>query len=125
MGPAPGIRQKHGGGPVRICGNRPAHRVALPALALAQMRAPESQSAARLLRTNTASLGTSSRPWPDARSGTRAAVSPGGVIFWAVPDSPLSLIEFPADDPARARRFWAELLGVELEARQDAEGEGW
>jgi predicted enzyme related to lactoylglutathione lyase len=42
-----------------------------------------------------------------------------------VPDSPLSLIEFPADDPERARRFWTELLGVELEARRDAEGEGW
>jgi predicted enzyme related to lactoylglutathione lyase len=42
-----------------------------------------------------------------------------------VPDSPLSLIEFPADDPARARRFWVELLGVDLEARQDGEGEGW
>ena len=41
-----------------------------------------------------------------------------------MPGSPLSLIEFPADDPARARRFWAELLGVELEARQDGEGEG-
>ena len=39
--------------------------------------------------------------------------------------SPLSLIEFPADDPARARRFWAELLGVELEARQAGEGAGW
>jgi predicted enzyme related to lactoylglutathione lyase len=42
-----------------------------------------------------------------------------------VPDSPLSLIEFPADDPARARRFWTELLGVELEARAAGEGEGW
>jgi predicted enzyme related to lactoylglutathione lyase len=42
-----------------------------------------------------------------------------------VPGSPLSLIEFPADDPARARRFWATLLGVELEAREDGEGEGW
>jgi predicted enzyme related to lactoylglutathione lyase len=42
-----------------------------------------------------------------------------------VADSPLSLIEFPADDPARARRFWAELLGVELEARAAGEGEGW
>ena len=39
--------------------------------------------------------------------------------------SPLSLIEFPADDPERARRFWVELLGLELEARQAAEGEGW
>jgi predicted enzyme related to lactoylglutathione lyase len=36
-----------------------------------------------------------------------------------------SLIEFPADDLDRARSFWAELLGVELEAREDGEGEGW
>jgi len=42
-----------------------------------------------------------------------------------VPRSPLSLIEFPADDPERARRFWAELLDVELEARTSSEGEGW
>ena len=39
--------------------------------------------------------------------------------------SALSLIEFPADDPERARRFWAELLDVELEPRRDSEGEGW
>ncbi len=37
----------------------------------------------------------------------------------------LSLIEFPADDTARARRFWGGLLGAELEARSGAEGEGW
>ena len=37
----------------------------------------------------------------------------------------LSLIEFPADDPERARRFWTELLGVELGARVEGEGEGW
>ncbi len=36
-----------------------------------------------------------------------------------------SLIEFPADDPERARRFWSELLGVELEVREPASGEGW
>lgn len=42
-----------------------------------------------------------------------------------MPDSPLSLVEFPADDPERARRFWAALLNVELEPRQDGEGEGW
>ena len=42
-----------------------------------------------------------------------------------VPPSSLSLIEFPADDPERARRFWAGLLGVELEVRQESEGEGW
>lgn len=46
-------------------------------------------------------------------------------MVWAVPDFPLSLIEFPADDPARARGFWGEFLGVELEARQEGEGEGW
>ncbi len=39
--------------------------------------------------------------------------------------SPQSLIEFPADDPDRARRFWSGLLDVELEARQAGEGEGW
>ncbi len=37
----------------------------------------------------------------------------------------LPLIEFPADDPGRARRFWAQLLGAELEVRETAEGEGW
>jgi predicted enzyme related to lactoylglutathione lyase len=37
----------------------------------------------------------------------------------------LSLLEFPADDPERARRFWSELLGASFEARGDAEGEGW
>jgi predicted enzyme related to lactoylglutathione lyase len=36
-----------------------------------------------------------------------------------------TLIEFPADDPERARRFWAELLGAPLEPRRDGEGEGW
>ena len=38
---------------------------------------------------------------------------------------PVVRIEFPADDPVRARRFWTELLGVELRARQDSEGDGW
>jgi predicted enzyme related to lactoylglutathione lyase len=37
----------------------------------------------------------------------------------------LSLIEFPADDPGRARRFWAGLLGAELRDREGGEGEGW
>jgi predicted enzyme related to lactoylglutathione lyase len=36
-----------------------------------------------------------------------------------------SLIEFPADDPQRARRFWSEVLGAELEVRAEGEGEGW
>jgi predicted enzyme related to lactoylglutathione lyase len=39
--------------------------------------------------------------------------------------SPLSFVEFPADDPERARRFWTELLGIELEAREGPEGQGW
>lgn len=41
------------------------------------------------------------------------------------PVVPLSLIEFPADDPERARRFWDELLGARMEPRQDGEGKGW
>jgi predicted enzyme related to lactoylglutathione lyase len=36
-----------------------------------------------------------------------------------------SLIEFPADDPERARRFWAGVLGAELEPRHETQGEGW
>jgi len=43
----------------------------------------------------------------------------------AVSRSALSLVEFPADDPERARRFWTELLGVELRDRQGSEGAGW
>lgn len=35
------------------------------------------------------------------------------------------LVEFPADDPERARRFWGGLLGVQLESRGAGEGEGW
>ncbi len=37
---------------------------------------------------------------------------------------PLGLIEFPADDLGRARRFWEGLLDVSLEERTEAEGEG-
>jgi predicted enzyme related to lactoylglutathione lyase len=40
-------------------------------------------------------------------------------------DSRPALIEFPADDPGRARRFWGELLGVELDERPTHEGQGW
>ncbi len=38
---------------------------------------------------------------------------------------PLSLIEFPADDPERALRFWEGLLDAALEPRGDGDGEGW
>src|SRR5689334_24831521 len=36
-----------------------------------------------------------------------------------------SLIEFPADDPERARRFWAGLLETSLDERAAGQGEGW
>jgi predicted enzyme related to lactoylglutathione lyase len=42
-----------------------------------------------------------------------------------MPAPPLTLLEFPADDPERARRFWSGLLGVGLEARHEGEGRGW
>lgn len=42
-----------------------------------------------------------------------------------MPESPVALIEFPADDAGRARGFWAGVLGLSLEPRTDAEGEGW
>ncbi|HEY8001496.1 MAG: VOC family protein [Vicinamibacteria bacterium] len=37
----------------------------------------------------------------------------------------LELIEFPADDPERALRFWGGLLETELEQRGEGEGSGW
>jgi predicted enzyme related to lactoylglutathione lyase len=39
--------------------------------------------------------------------------------------SPLALVEFPADDPERALRFWDGVLGVEFDARSGDQGEGW
>jgi predicted enzyme related to lactoylglutathione lyase len=38
---------------------------------------------------------------------------------------PAPLIEFPADDPDRALRFWGGVLGAELEPRTGDSGEGW
>ena len=38
---------------------------------------------------------------------------------------PAPLIEFPADDPDRARRFWRGVLGVELTPRPTEAGAGW
>lgn len=35
------------------------------------------------------------------------------------------LIEFPADEPDRALRFWRGVLGAELEPRQGDAGSGW
>jgi len=39
--------------------------------------------------------------------------------------APLGLIEFPADEPERAVRFWSGLLDVALEPRGEGEGAGW
>lgn len=36
----------------------------------------------------------------------------------------LDLIEFPADDLARGRRFWETLLDVSLDERREGEGQG-
>jgi uncharacterized protein len=38
---------------------------------------------------------------------------------------PVPLIEFPADDPDRARRFWRGVLGAELVPRAADAGSGW
>jgi predicted enzyme related to lactoylglutathione lyase len=43
----------------------------------------------------------------------------------AVSPPALSLIEFPADEPERALRFWSGLLGVELTEREEPQGSGW
>lgn len=37
----------------------------------------------------------------------------------------LHLVEFPADDAERARRFWEGLLGTPLTPREGDEGSGW
>lgn len=37
----------------------------------------------------------------------------------------LSLVEFPADDPERALRFWSGVLGTEMGDRSEAQGRGW
>jgi predicted enzyme related to lactoylglutathione lyase len=37
----------------------------------------------------------------------------------------IGIVEFPADDPERARRFWSEVLGIVFEERTADEGRGW
>ena len=39
--------------------------------------------------------------------------------------SSIALVEFPADDVERARRFWQGVLELALEDRTAAEGQGW
>jgi predicted enzyme related to lactoylglutathione lyase len=58
--------------------------------------------------------------WAKANRPRRAAADAP-----APAQSPLGLIEFPADDPDRALRFWRGLLDVELEPRRAGEGAGW
>ncbi len=36
-----------------------------------------------------------------------------------------SLIEFPADDPERARAFWEGLLAAQMSPRDATQGQGW
>jgi predicted enzyme related to lactoylglutathione lyase len=70
----------------------------------------------------------SNRPSPRVPNGVRRADSvaaAGAVAAVASWGMPIALIEFPADDPDRARRFWSELLGVDLEPRRAGQGEGW
>ncbi len=43
----------------------------------------------------------------------------------AVDDLPLALIEFPADDTDRARRFWTGVLAIDLQPRTARQGSGW
>jgi predicted enzyme related to lactoylglutathione lyase len=38
---------------------------------------------------------------------------------------PTPLIEFPADDPERALRFWSGVLDAQLEPRAEDAGAGW
>ena len=56
--------------------------------------------------------------------GSSPRARPSLTLVLVAPARP-ALIEFPADDPQRARSFWTALLGSELEARSPGEGEGW
>ena len=58
-----------------------------------------------------------------ASAGPLTTRSVSVMVLWM--DTPLALIEFPADDPDRARRFWTDLLGLELAERSETEGRGW
>jgi len=40
-------------------------------------------------------------------------------------DNPIALVEFPADDATRARRFWSGVLSIDLSPRTAAQGSGW
>ena len=62
---------------------------------------------------------------PPLNAGGGAARTACKTAAGGVPASAVSLTEFPADDPERARRFWVGFLGVEMEVRRAGEEEGW
>jgi hypothetical protein len=61
-----------------------------------------------------------------ARSDTPATVIesyyPAGMSLDVVARYPVALVEFPADDPEQALRFWVGVLGVDLQEREASEG---
>jgi hypothetical protein len=65
------------------------------------------------------------RPRSAVRAASLGRHTEGVGLRALLPLARASLIEFPADDPERARRFWSGVLGLELEPRRDGEGEGW
>ena len=65
------------------------------------------------------------RPWIATACGPGRVDVCGLATVSPVPAASFDSVEFPADDPDRARRFWATLLGQPLEERSDGEGEGW
>ena len=58
-------------------------------------------------------------------TGAADSILAPSLLEVTLPGTGPSLIEFPADDAERARRFWVGFLGVEMEAREAGEGEGW
>ncbi len=73
-------------------------------------------------------------PGPDAVAAAARAwlwhetgrfASKAEALRWAGAGPHLDTVEFPADDPERAVRFWGGVLDEELEPRTSGEGEGW
>jgi predicted enzyme related to lactoylglutathione lyase len=78
--------------------------------------------------SHTSSGGAATQISLDATAGALwlICISSDRTVGAVADDRPeLLLVEFPADDAERARRFWTGLLGAELEARPDGQGEGW
>jgi predicted enzyme related to lactoylglutathione lyase len=60
-------------------------------------------------------------PWPLFTVVSGLQTQNGGILE----SMPAPLIEFPADDADRARRFWRGVLGAELAPRPTQAGSGW